>query len=139
MTSNYGKVWRWDRCKYEWRGVTPQVNTCKNNRVTPNDDKRKKRSPLVHRLVAADFCEYPDDCDGIVNLRWATYTVNNRNTKQRHSKSGIRNIEILGNGRYKVSGCLNGRLRHIGIKHDLMAAIELRNEWLDFHGLERYC
>jgi len=115
---------------------------CLEVKITNIEGKQQNRP--IHRLVALAFLpntENKSDIDHIdrdstnnnlSNLRWATRTENNLNTKLRRDNiSGHKGVYWIENRqKYKAEVCINKKNIHIGCYNTLEEAIQGRKDFI---------
>ena len=117
QVSNKGRVWNCKRQRY--------VAQCKNNRgyymVKLNAPNRKRKTELVHRLVALTFIDNPNNLPEVEhkdrnrenncvdNLCWISRSGNCRNTSQN------RMLRVYKNGEFIKECCLTEAAEVIGV------------------------
>lgn len=115
---------------------------CLEVNITNIEGKQQNRP--IHRLVALAFLPNPEnksDIDHIdrdstnnnlSNLRWATRTENNLNTKVRSDNvSGHKGVYWVENRqKYRAEVCINKKNIHIGCYNTLEEAIQGRKDFI---------
>ena len=139
--SNLGNV------KSLWNNTEKILNTVTNKNngyvyIGLKDDDGNRKTLSVHRLVAKNFVDNPDNknevdhIDGnkinnnVNNLRWSTHTENNRNkAPQRNNTSGYSGITwMTRKNKWRVRIKVDKKELHLGLYSSFDDAVRVRKE-----------